>query len=129
MTFMPDPMVVRGRTSSGRSLQDCACERAMEAAGIEPAFGRVPHRSTERKYCYAQCRDPFFNECADCWQSGGNPPSQVKQGGNALRPAKPATTKGAWDQYYLEWLEDPEKTISTPLRLEIASRLRELLNG
>jgi len=23
----------------------------------------------KRQYCYPQCRDPFFNECADCWQS------------------------------------------------------------
>lgn len=30
---------------------------------------------TPRRYCFPQCRDPFFNECADCWQSGGNPPT------------------------------------------------------
>jgi len=25
------------------------------------------------RYCYPQCRDPWFNECADCWKDGGNP--------------------------------------------------------
>jgi len=26
-----------------------------------------------RRYCYPECRDPFFQECADCWRDGGNP--------------------------------------------------------
>lgn len=30
--------------------------------------------SDARRYCYPQCRDPWFNECADCWRDGGNPP-------------------------------------------------------
>lgn len=29
--------------------------------------------SLGRRYCSAQCLDPFFNECADCWIDGGNP--------------------------------------------------------
>jgi hypothetical protein len=33
---------------------------------------------SKRRYCYPQCRDPWFNECADCWKSGGNPAIGVK---------------------------------------------------
>jgi hypothetical protein len=29
-------------------------------------------------YCYPECKDPWFNECADCWKSGGNPAIGVK---------------------------------------------------
>ena len=32
----------------------------------------------KRQYCYPQCRNPWFNECADCWQSGGNPAVGVR---------------------------------------------------
>ena len=47
------------------------------ADGIEAAIGsagqEVGLTASPRKYCYAQCRDPWFNECADCWIDGGNP--------------------------------------------------------
>jgi len=47
------------------------------ADGIEAAIGdagqEVGLTAPARQYCYPQCRDPWFNECADCWKSGGNP--------------------------------------------------------
>ncbi len=71
------------------------------------------------RYCYPQCRDPFFNECADCWQSGGNPalePSSVRpatrvgrtvihQGGAITRLSLPA-----WALYVLGW----KRAVRTP---------------
>jgi hypothetical protein len=39
---------------------------------------------------------------------------------------RPAAVQDSWDESYLRWLEDPEKTLTTPLRFEIAARLREL---
>ena len=27
----------------------------------------------DAKVCRPECRDPDYNECADCWKDGGNP--------------------------------------------------------
>lgn len=42
-----------------------------DAAMKESSAANLPE--SERRYCYAACRNPWFNECADCWMDGGNP--------------------------------------------------------
>jgi len=59
---------------------------------------------SKRRYCYPQCRDPFFNECADCWQSDGNPaigakgdepkPPLTEQNPSSMRQTKPRQKPG-----------------------------------
>jgi hypothetical protein len=48
-----------------------------------------------RRYCYPQCRDPWFQECADCWKSGGNPPIATRHGDQAVPPSSAPVSRGA----------------------------------
>ena len=52
---------------TNRSLPKTPGAGKVEAAGIEPARDSLPKLANSRQFCYPQCRDPWFNECADCW--------------------------------------------------------------
>jgi hypothetical protein len=54
-------------------------KRSLDGEGAsgpsKPSIGTAKptnQASSSPRYCYPQCRDPWFEECADCWRDGGN---------------------------------------------------------
>jgi hypothetical protein len=58
----------RATGKTGRRTTPTTVEPTVEAQG-----GRPVANGATVAYCYPQCRDPWFQECADCWRDGGNP--------------------------------------------------------